>query len=200
MCVQRWSGNGTVCIVTKELSPSEGKKNATMVSLEAQLALVGVVLIGVLAIWYIIGIYNQLVSLHNRVEQSRQNIDVLLTQRQDELTKLIEAADTFMEHEEDVLIELTDAREQGENAETPHQQANADQRVRKALSDFRARAENYPNLRSHQNVLQLQERISDIETQITTRRELYNETVTQYNTRREQIPYVLFASLPNRRR
>ena len=126
-----------------------------------------------LAVGYVISIYNQLVQLRRRVEQSKQNIDVLLKQRQDELTKLIDAAQEMMEFEEEVLTELTRAREQAEQAETPTEQANADVQIREAMAAFNARAEDYPELRSQENMQQFQERIADIESQIADRREFY---------------------------
>ncbi len=149
--------------------------------------------VGALLIGYAISIYNQLVSLRNRVDQAQQNIDVLLKQRQDELTKLIDAASEFMSKEEKVLTKLTEAREQAEAAEKPSEQAAADQQVRQALMDFKARAEAYPELRSQENMMQFQHRISDIESQISDRRELYNEAVTRHNTRINQFPYIIFA-------
>lgn len=148
----------------------------------------------ILFIAYIVNIYNQLVSLRERVDQAKQNIDVLLKQRQDELTKLIDAAKEFMEQEEQVLTQLTAARESAERAETPEEQANADQQVRQALMNFEARAEAYPELRSQENMMQFQKRISDIESQIADRREMYNESVTQLNTRIDQFPYVIIAN------
>ncbi|MEF8779961.1 MAG: LemA family protein [Haloferacaceae archaeon] len=154
---------------------------------------VGLVLL-VLAGAYAISIYNQLVRLRRRVDQAKQNVDVLLKQRQDELTKLIDAAREFMEHEEELLAELTEARERAERARTPTEQASADQAVRNALAGFRARFEDYPDLRSQTNMLQFQERISDVESQIADRREFYNEAVTRYNTRIKQFPYVILAT------
>jgi LemA protein len=148
----------------------------------------------ILFVAYIVNIYNQLVSLRERVDQAKQNIDVLLKQRQDELTKLIDAAKEFMEQEEQVLTQLTEARESAAQAESPQEQANADQQVRQALMNFEARAEEYPELRSQENMLQFQERISDIESQIADRREMYNESVTQLNTRIDQFPYVIIAN------
>jgi len=153
---------------------------------------VGLVLVVLLAA-YVVSIYNQLVSLRERVDQAKQNIDVLLKQRQDELRKLIDAAKEFMDHEEQVLTQLTEAREAAEQAESPAEQAAADHQVRQAMLDFEARAEAYPELRSQTNMLQFQERISEIESQIADRREFYNEAVTQNNTRIAQFPYVLVA-------
>jgi len=142
---------------------------------------------------YVVNVYNQLVNLDNRADQAKQNIDVLLKQRQDELTKLIDAVEKYMDQEREVLTELTEAREQAERASTPQEEAEADQQVRQALGSFRARMEAYPELRSQENMLQFQERISALENQIADRREVYNEAVTQYNTRIEQVPYVVFA-------
>jgi LemA protein len=152
-------------------------------------ALVVLILLGA----YVVNIYNQLVSLRERAEQAKQNIDVLLKQRQDELRKLIDAAKEFMDQEEQVLTELTKAREQAVQASTPGEQAAADQQVRQAMMDFEARAEAYPELRSQENMMQFQKRISEIESQIADRRELYNEAVTQLNTRIDQFPYVILA-------
>jgi len=146
-----------------------------------------------LIIGYIISIYNQLVDLNKRVDQAKQNIDVLLKQRQDELTKLIDAAQEMMEYEEEVLTQLTEAREQAERASTPTEEATADNAIREAMASFRARVEDYPEIRSQKNLMQFQQRISDVENQIADRREFYNEAVTQYNTRIEQFPYVIIA-------
>lgn len=152
-----------------------------------------VVVVFGLIIGYVVSMYNSLVSLKKRVDQSKQNIDVLLKQRQDELTKLIDAASEFMDHEKELLTELTEARERAEQAETPGEQAAADQMVRNAMATFNARVEEYPDLKSQGNMMQFQNRISDIENQIADRREFYNETTTRYNTRISQFPYVLMA-------
>lgn len=160
--------------------------------LEIVAGFVAVVLV-VLLVAYVVNVYNQLVSLQNRVDQAKQNIDVLLKQRQDELSKLIDAAKEFMDQEEEVLTTLTRAREQSVQAETPKEQAEADQQVKQAMTAFEARVEEYPDLRSQENMMQFQERITEVESQLADRREVYNEAVTQHNTRIEQFPYVIFA-------
>lgn len=152
-----------------------------------------ILIIILLLVGYIVSLYNQLVSLNRRVDQAKQNIDVLLKQRQDELSKLVDAASEYMDHEEEVLTKLTRAREQAEKAENPEAQAEADQMVRSAMADFKARVEDYPELRSQSNMMQFQERITDIESQLSDRREFYNEATTRYNTRIRQFPYVIIA-------
>jgi len=148
----------------------------------------------VLLAGYVVSIYNQLVSLKRRVDQTKQNIDVLLKQRQDELSKLVDAASEYMDHEQELLENITKAREQAEQAQTPQEQANADQQIRNVMTEFSARMEDYPELRSQSNMQQFQERITDIENQIADRRELYNESVTTWNTRIHQFPYVIIAN------
>ncbi len=151
----------------------------------------GTILVAALIIGYLGNVYNQLVGLEERVEQADKNIDVLLKQRQDELSKLIDAVKESMSHEEELLTNLTEAREQAERASTPSEKAEADQQVRDVMAGFRARVEEYPDLKSQTNLLRFQERISDIETQISDRREFYNESVTRYNTKLKQYPYVI---------
>ncbi|WP_331235876.1 LemA family protein [Natronorarus salvus] len=162
--------------------------------LEVVVGFVVVVLL-VLLVAYVVSVYNQLIELIRRVDQSKRNIDVLLRQRQSELSKLIDAASKVMVHERDVLVTLTEARERAERASTPGEEAAADQAIRNALALFRARVEAYPELRSQTNMLQFQHRISDLESQIAGRREFYNEAVTRYNTRIQQFPYLVLARL-----
>jgi len=152
--------------------------------------------LGVIAA-YAISMYNQLVSLKRRVDQAGQNIDVLLKQRQDELSKLVDAVAEYMDHEQELLQDITEAREQAEAASTPMEEANADHQIRNVMAEFSARMEDYPELRSQANMQQFQERIADIENQIADRREVYNEAVTNWNTRIHQFPYVLIANRLN---
>lgn len=154
-----------------------------------------VLVVGALLAGYLTSIYNQLVRLRRNVDQAEQNIDVLLKQRQDELTKLIDAAQEMMEYEEEILTELTEAREQAERASTPTEQAHADKQIRSSMAAFRARVEEYPELGSQKNMQQFQERISDIESQISDRREFYNEATTRYNIRISQYPHVALAGI-----
>ena len=150
------------------------------------LVLIGVVVYGVL-------IYNGLVRLKRNIEKSWSNIDVLLKQRQSELDKLIDTAQEYMEYEEEVLQNITEARAQAQKAETPEEEAAADEMLKGALAEISAVAEDYPELKSSENFQQLLGRISTIEEQIADRRELYNEAVNRYNIRIQQIPYVIVA-------
>lgn len=145
-------------------------------------------------IGYVIMVYNSLVRLNRDCEKAWSNIDVLLKQRSDELPKLIDTAQEYMEYEESVLKEVTEARTKSEEAESPREQAEANQQVQSALDNLLAVAEDYPELKANENFQQLQDRISAIEDKIADRREFYNEAVNTFNIRIHQIPYNIIAN------
>ncbi|HVP14831.1 MAG TPA: LemA family protein [Terriglobales bacterium] len=135
-----------------------------------------------------LSIYNSLVALKNSVSRSWANIDVLLKQRHDELPKLVKTCEGYMQHERAVFDKLSEARGALLRAQSVAQRAEAENLLTKALGQIFAVAEAYPDLKANQGFLQLQSRISDLESQIADRRELYNDTVAIFNTRLGQIP------------
>ncbi len=138
-------------------------------------------------------IYNGLVALRNNIGRSWSNIDVLLKQRHDELPKLVETCRGYMQHEEHVFDKLSEARAALAEARTLSERAGAENQIGQALGRLFAVAESYPELKANQSFLQVQNRISDLENQIADRREFYNDTVTTFNTRIQQIPDKLLA-------
>jgi LemA protein len=135
-----------------------------------------------------LSIYNSLVALKNSVARSWANIDVLLKQRHDELPKLVKTCEGYMQHERAVFDKLSEARGALLRAQSVGQRAEAENLLTRALGQFFAVAEAYPDLKANQGFLQLQSRISELESQIADRRELYNDTVAIFNTRLGQIP------------
>jgi LemA protein len=133
-------------------------------------------------------IYNGLVALRNNIGRSWSNIDVLLKQRHDELPKLVETCRGYMQHEQHVFDKLSEARAALAEARTLSERAGAENQIGQALGRLFAVAESYPELKANQSFLQVQNRISDLENQIADRREFYNDTVTTFNTRIQQIP------------
>ena len=157
---------------------------------------ISVVVVVGLFLWSVM-IYNRLISLDRRCEKSWSNIDVLLKQRSDELPKLIDTAEEYMEYEEEVLQNITEARMKAQEADNPKQQGKAEDMLKNALGNLFAVAEDYPELRSSESFQQLQERISSIEEQIADRREVYNEAARRWNTLINQIPYMFIARILN---
>ncbi len=155
----------------------------------------GLLLLVIIVIGYFISIYNSLVRLKNNIEKAWSNIDVLLKQRHDELTKLLETVKGYMKHEREVLEKVTQARTAFMSAQTVADKAGADNMMTSALKSLFAVAENYPELKADRSFAQFQGRISDIESQIADRREFYNDSVNTYNIRIEQIPDLFIARM-----
>jgi LemA protein len=137
---------------------------------------------------YFVSIYNQLVTLKNDIDRSFSDIDVMLKQRHDELPKLIETCKGYMQYEQKTLLAVTEARTAYLRATTPAEKAQADNMVSGALKTLFAVAEKYPDLKANTNFMQLQSRITDLETKIAARRSAYNEDVNLFNIRIAQIP------------
>jgi LemA protein len=143
---------------------------------------------------YAIIIYNELVRLRNDNDRAWANIDVLLKQRHDEIPNLVETVKGYMQHERQVLENVTAARASAVSAITVGQKAQADLLMTGALRGLFAVAENYPQLKANENFLKLQNRISELEERIADRREFFNDDVNTYNTRIRQIPDVFLAN------
>ncbi len=146
---------------------------------------------------YTMILYNGLVRLRNENDRAWANIDVLLKQRHDEIPNLIETVKGYMQHEQQTLLAVTQARAASVNAASIGQKAVADLKVASAMRGLFAVAENYPQLKANENFLKLQNRISELEERIADRREFFNDDVNTYNTRIGQIPEVFVASFLN---
>ena len=152
----------------------------------AVLAVLAVIVIAV--IMYFVGLYNKLVAFKNNIDRSFSNIDVLLKQRHDELPKLIETCKGYMQYEQKTLQAVTEARTAFMRATTPAEKAQADNLVSGALKTLFAVAEKYPDLKANTNFMQLQGRITELETKIAAQRGAYNEDVNAFNIRIAQVP------------
>jgi LemA protein len=147
---------------------------------------IGFVLVG--SVGFFLSIYNSLIEMKNNIGRSWANIDVLLKQRHDELPKLIKVCEAYMQHERAVFDKLSEARAALAGAGSVKQRADAENGITRALGQFFAVAENYPDLKANTSFSSLQGRISELENAIADRREFYNDTVTMFNTRIEQLP------------
>lgn len=164
--------------------------SAVVIGIIVVLVLGVVILVG----WFV-GVYNSLVRLKNNIRKAWSNIDVLLKQRHDELTKLLETVKGYMQYEKEVLTKVTEARTAFMKAQSVGEKALADNMMAGALKSLFAVAENYPELKADRSFQQLGSRISEIENQIADRREFYNDSVNTYNIRIQQIPDVFIARM-----
>jgi LemA protein len=153
---------------------------------------VGFLLVG--GVGYFLSLYNGLIAIKNNIAKSWANIDVLLKQRHDEIPKLVKVCEGYMQHERAIFDKLSDARGALVAARTVGQRADAENVLSKVLGQFFAVAEAYPTLKADEGFVRLQARISEIENQIADRREFYNDVVTTFNTRLQQVPDVFVAN------
>ena len=167
--------------------------SSTITSLAFLFFIVGVLI-------YAVILYNGLVRLRNENDRAWANIDVLLKQRHDEIPNLVETVKGYMQHEQQTLLAVTEARADSMNASSVGQKALADFKVASALHGLFAVAEKYPQLKANENFLKLQNRITELEERIADRREFFNDDVNTYNTRIGQIPDVFVASFMNLKR
>jgi LemA protein len=148
-------------------------------------------------ITYVVTIFNGLVTLKNDIDKAWANIDIMLKQRHDELPKLLDVCKGYMDFERDTFQKVTQARSMYQQAVSMDQKAQADQSMTSALRGFFAVAENYPELKANNNFMQLQKRITELESQIADRREFYNDSVNTFNIRIQQMPDTFVASFMN---
>ena len=159
------------------------------------LVLIALFVAAVVAIGYLVGIYNQLIQIKVNVDKAWSNIEVLEKQRYDEIPKLVKVCEGYMQYERETLEKVIEARTRFLQAKGPADMAQAGSQMAGALKTLFAVAENYPDLKANQNFTQLQGRVTALENEIADRREFYNESVTINNARIQQIPYVLFAGM-----
>ncbi|WP_144822330.1 LemA family protein [Marinobacter piscensis] len=160
--------------------------------------IIGLIVIAVLAI-YPVFLYNRLVSLRNRFRNSFAQIDVQLQRRHDLIPNLVESAKAYLTHEQNTLNQVMEARNgavsaQQEAARDPGESTKiqrlggAENLLTKALANFYAVAENYPDLKANETIQQLMEALSSTENRVSFARQAYNDEVMTYNTFREQFP------------
>ena len=148
------------------------------------------------AVIYLVMVYNGLVNCKNNVAKALANIDVLLKQRHDELPKLIDTCKQYMQFEQETIEKVIKARAQVAGASEAHNMralGAAENQLRSGLGSLFALAESYPDLKANEQFQFLQTRITNLENGIADRREFYNESVNIYNVRIEEFPDVLIA-------
>ncbi len=147
---------------------------------------------------YLVFTYNNLIAIKNNVSKAWSNIDVLLKQRHDELPKLIDTCKQYMQHEQNTLEKVIQARAGVDSARTAQDVAGlsiAESALRGSLGGLFALVENYPDLKANQSFNALQGRITGLENAIADRREFYNESVNLNNVRVQQFPDLIVAKV-----
>ncbi|MFA5574060.1 MAG: LemA family protein [Brumimicrobium sp.] len=156
--------------------------------------IIGLIVIGVLVIW-IISIYNSLVRLRESRENAFADIDVQLKQRHDLIPQLVASVKGYMDHESNVLKEITAARTGAVNASTINEKIQAEQKLSSALSGLNVQVEAYPDLKASTNFMQLQNELSDIENKLAAVRRFFNSATKELNVSVQKFPNLIFAGM-----
>lgn len=167
--------------------------------------LIFLAIVGVL-IAYVIGIYNNLVNLRNRVKNAFAQIDVQLTRRYDLIPNLVEAVKGYMSHERETLEAVVNARNAASssldaakldpsNAAAMKKLGASEGMLGSALGRLFALSEAYPDLKANQNMMQFQEELSSTENKIAFSRQAFNDSVMTYNNKAENFPNNVIAGM-----
>ncbi|HEV7477875.1 MAG TPA: LemA family protein [Burkholderiales bacterium] len=158
-----------------------------------------------LVVWAI-SIYNGLVTLRNRFKNAFAQIDVQLKRRYDLIPNLVEIAKGYIKHERETLEAVIKARNSAQSAAQAaaaapgnpaamQQLGAAEGALTGVLGRMFALAEAYPDLKANQNMLSLQEELSSTENKVAFARQAFNDSVMEYNTKRESFPDSIFAGM-----
>jgi len=156
------------------------------------LGLIVLVVIALLVVWAIAS-YNRLIGLRNQVLNGWRQIDVQLKRRHDLIPNLVNAVRGSMDFERDTLTAVMDARAKALTATGPSDAAQKEGQLSLALGRLLVVAENYPTLKSNDNVKMLQEELSATENKVGFARQFYNDIATKFNTSQQVFPTNVFA-------
>jgi LemA protein len=156
----------------------------------------GWIIIGliVVAVIWVISIYNGLVAMRQRTNQAFADIDVQLKLRHDLIPNLVETVKGYAAHERGTLEAVIQARNSAIAAPNVEQKVQAENMLTGALRQLFALSENYPNLKANANFQQLQSDLSDVENKLAASRRFFNNAVQEYNTGIQTFPAALFAA------
>ena len=172
------------------------------------IALLVIVVIAIVLIAWIVGLYNGLVVLKNRFKNAFAQIDVQLRRRYDLIPKLVETAKGYLKHERETLTAVIEARNQAAGAAKALAAAPGDPAAVKAfsaaesglagvLSRLMVVVERYPDLKADKQMARVMEELTSTENRIAFARQAYNDSVTEYNTKRELFPSSIVAGIFN---
>lgn len=170
------------------------KKGVISVALIVILAIVAIV--GILAA-SVIGTYNGLATSREAVTAKASDIDTVLQRRADLIPNLVNTVKGFTQHEDEVIEKITTAREHLVNAQSLEEKSAANAELTSGLNALMVIVENYPDLKSSENFIALQDELSGTENRIATARHDYNEVAKTYNTKIQTFPSNIIAGMFN---
>lgn len=145
------------------------------------------------AVLYVIGVYNSVVRLIRTIDKNFANLESFLKQRHDELPKLVNACQAYMQHERGTLQEVVALRSAYDQAGSSEEKIKIENRLNGALGKLNVAVEAYPDLKASSQFGQLMTRFSELETSLNDQRQLFNDSITRHNIFIKEFPALLVA-------
>ena len=161
---------------------------------KAMILIITIVVLALLSFGKYVGVRNTLVAKNEAVKSTWSQVDIVLQRRADLIPNLVETVKGYAKQEQTVFGDIAKARSSLLSAGTPEQKIAANQQLDGALGRLLLIVENYPQLKSNENFLRLQDELAGTENRIAVERKRYNDTLQDYNTYVQQFPNSVFAS------
>lgn len=156
--------------------------------------MMGFIAFDIITTFYIIQLYNRLIGAKNDVNNMMGSIDAILKKRFDLIPNLVMVVQQYSTFERSLLEKLTALRSQGIKADMSiEEKGMLSNKMSSAMREFTLTVENYPSLKANQSFLHLQQSIAILEEELSAARRVYNQSVTDYNNRREMFPSNIMA-------
>lgn len=162
-------------------------------------AIFGIIL-GIFAVFgsmYVIGNYNNLISLRENVNNQYSNIDVCLQRRSDLIPNLVSTVKGYTNHEKEILTQISESRAKLSGAGNINEKSQASTELTNALSRLLIVVENYPNLKADAQFIALTDELAGTENRIAVARRDYNTAVQTYNQTIKKFPTNIIANMFN---
>lgn len=155
---------------------------------KSNIILITVIAIIAIIVMFLVGSYNGLVSKSEAVDTELSNLDVMLQRRADLIPNLVNTVKGYTTHETEIIKSITDAREKLIKANSLEEKSNANNELTSSLNALMVVVENYPDLKSSQNFIQLSDELAGTENRVAVARRDYNSAVKNYNLKVKTFP------------